>query len=935
MSSYNAIDIDEESVAFTGASKRCLINHTSFHGQMSPLLVSNKKFVRAELDKKEDALPKEGYDNRKHHQNRQCTAESGMKKSSESSSLFLYAFIYGVVNSIMGIPSMYGYASIIFNNSAYDSFVNELSKLVLWSSVVHQVSFVAFSSLPFSIGQVQDAGLIFLSHMANKIANEIVSDGGSSEEIISTSLVILSMATFSTGIVLIVLGKFRLADLVSYLPLPVIGGYLACKSYSCRVKPLFSKNKSNSFILGYLIVIGYFCGQAGVALSISKPMIGLKSWVLLSHPNNAMLALPGILAGLAMAFVSRNVRNDAALPILMVTIPMLFYIILIVLGMSLEDAREYGWIGKISPPVPAKDLLSLIDFGKVRWNLAFDCVSTWIGMVFVVSFSSCLDVAAIAMDMGTNLDINDELMTVGLSNTLSGLSVGFTGSYIFSQTIFTCRTGTHSRLIGMFVASAELAVVFASINILEIIPLFFLGSTLTFIALDLLYEWLIEIRHKVLLSEYCVLLATFISMHAFGINFGIFFGFVISVGDYVFKSAKVSSVTKVSRRSRAVWRPEQWKLLQAHGYHIQNPKIMTFEIKGTIFFGSSMQLLSQLSDELCLPTSPEDMKEITMASPGPHRGSSTQWKRSKSQQNFRHLGDQALNRIFRPRFVVLDLSQVANTDSTAARGCFFHLAKACSNQNIILCGCGANSRVDWVLRAHDAAYPINLEDDAKRKASNRTDKIDKIILFSTVSEALEFCEANLILEFDHAPSHVVFSKKQKNTNSDKEITVRDAFLNILGPKDDVEAKLEVFEMRVSPFHTECEYMAGEAIFQETENSDCFFVVLSGVVALFQSGRIPSNVDVLSGAGAVESSRNYELGDVQAYVPVGGIFGYVDFILEQSRLFSAVSARDKTVVARLHRNGLSRMKKESSELSHILDRVLLQVSIHELMNSQEL
>ena len=34
----------------------------------------------------------------------------------------------------------------------------------------------------------------------------------------------------------------------------------------------------------------------------------------------------------------------------------------------------------------------------------------------MVSFSSCLDVAAISMDMGEALDTNSELMTVGISN---------------------------------------------------------------------------------------------------------------------------------------------------------------------------------------------------------------------------------------------------------------------------------------------------------------------------------------------------------------------------------------------------------------------------------------------------------------------------------------------------------------------------------------
>ena len=49
--------------------------------------------------------------------------------------------------------------------------------------------------------------------------------------------------------------------------------------------------------------------------------------------------------------------------------------------------------------------------------------------------------AAVSMDMGEALDTNKEMVTVGTSNLMSGLLCGFTGSYIFSQTIFTYRTG--------------------------------------------------------------------------------------------------------------------------------------------------------------------------------------------------------------------------------------------------------------------------------------------------------------------------------------------------------------------------------------------------------------------------------------------------------------------------------------------------------------
>ena len=42
-------------------------------------------------------------------------------------------------------------------------------------------------------------------------------------------------------------------------------------------------------------------------------------------------------------------------------------------------------------------------------------------------------VAAISIDMGETLDTNGELTTVGISNVASGLLLGYTGSYIFSQ----------------------------------------------------------------------------------------------------------------------------------------------------------------------------------------------------------------------------------------------------------------------------------------------------------------------------------------------------------------------------------------------------------------------------------------------------------------------------------------------------------------------
>lgn len=52
-------------------------------------------------------------------------------------------------------------------------YLPDLVRLVLLSSAVHAAAFVALSSMPFAVGQVQDAGLIFLSTMARSVDSPV------------------------------------------------------------------------------------------------------------------------------------------------------------------------------------------------------------------------------------------------------------------------------------------------------------------------------------------------------------------------------------------------------------------------------------------------------------------------------------------------------------------------------------------------------------------------------------------------------------------------------------------------------------------------------------------------------------------------------------------------------------------------------------------
>ena len=155
----------------------------------------------------------------------------------------------GIINGIILVPVVISFCSIIFKNEIFISILPSLVKLVVFSSLVHQTIFTISSSLPFAVGQVQDAGLIFLSGMTSDIVSYYQSNPSkmSFESMVATALFVISISTAALGIALMVTGRLKLASMMQYLPMPVIGGYLA--------------------------YIGFYCGQAGVGMMTGVEVI--------------------------------------------------------------------------------------------------------------------------------------------------------------------------------------------------------------------------------------------------------------------------------------------------------------------------------------------------------------------------------------------------------------------------------------------------------------------------------------------------------------------------------------------------------------------------------------------------------------------------------------------------------------------------------------
>ncbi|ETK74202.1 hypothetical protein F441_19346 [Phytophthora nicotianae CJ01A1] len=622
------------------------------------------------------------------------------KQNSKKLAHLTNAIMYGIINSILAIPAIYGYTVIIFSHRDFQDFMPALSKLVVYSSVVHQIMFTLMSSMPFSIGQVQDGGLIFLSTMATSICNSL-GDNVPLEAKVTTSVVTIGIATALFGICLVVMGKMKLAELASYLPIPVIGGYLA--------------------------FIGIFCLYAGLALCTGLIINDIESMInVFDNPHDILLCVPGVLGGAFLLVVSQRYDNSFILSAAIMIMPVVFFFILLVGGISMDDARDGGWIDPATEPATVTDLINLFDFSQMHWNELPKQFGTWVGMVFIVAFGSCLDIAAIELDMDRKLDFNQELNTVGWSNVVSGLLGGCTGSYIFSQTIFTYRSKTNSRIVGVCVIIAETAIVVAPVSVMSYVPRFFFAATLIFIAIDLLIEWLVLARKQMSLREYAVLWVTFISVNLVSLEMGIAIGVGIAILNFLFGFIRLPAVDRKTRSSDAERTLTERQILDQ-----KSKSIAYFELRGFLFFGSSVQILDRVQKAVYVRKSLAAVDDdgdrayyysdasVLLLTPNENRTPLIECLDGTPASN---------PGIVETEYVVMDFTGVTAADSTVVRSAFLILQKYCSNHGITVVYAGAIPEIQMLLVRN------NITNEGS--------------FFSSSSSALEFCETQLLSSSD-------------------------------------------------------------------------------------------------------------------------------------------------------------------------------------------
>lgn len=390
------------------------------------------------------------------------------------------------------------------------------------------------------------------------------------EDIAVTIVVAAMLSTIATGVALLLLGYFRLGRTIRYIPFPVIAGFLAGT--------------------GWLIMMGGLSVMIGDA--VSPGSIGL-----LLDPTTALKCALGVgFAGLIAVLVARS-PSPLAFPIAIFAALVLFNLAVAVLDIPTALLRVDGWVmpmlagAALWPPIIPADLAS------VEWGAILPTAVMLPGIIVVSVMAIMMNASGIELATRRDVDLDRELLSVGLQNVVAGSGGGIPGYPAVSLSVLADRFGAGNRGVGIVAAALAGCVLFLGKAVLDLVPTPLLGSVLVWIGATVTYEWLVQTARRLTALEYIVVVLIFLVIVFVSLGVGILVGLVAAVVLFVVEYGRIDSVRQIlggqDYQSTFEASGERRDTLRRFG-----TAIMIVQLQGFIFFGSSDRLRKRLEDRV-------------------------------------------------------------------------------------------------------------------------------------------------------------------------------------------------------------------------------------------------------------------------------------------------------------------------------------------------
>ncbi|SDD07593.1 sulfate permease, SulP family [Variovorax sp. CF079] len=377
----------------------------------------------------------------------------------------------------------------------------------------------------------------------------------------------LLIATACAGLLLLLMGLFRLGNLIRYVPVSIVIGFtngIAALILISQLKDWLglsiAKMPADMFSQLHTLAknLGSFNPYAfGLGLAC---LIGLFAWPKLLHDKTRFGYAVHLVLGRMTEL--RAVRAGSRMPgpiVALVTLTLVSW------GFSLPVETIGTRFGGIPEGVPG---FALPDFS---WETVKQLVTPTITIALLGAIESllCARVADQASGQPRH-DPNQELMAQGIANLVTPFFGGMPATGTIARTVTNVRAGASSPIAGIVHALTLLVVVLVAAPLAQHVPLAVLAGILVFVAWNMgeWHEFSPYMLRRFSQHYRFLMLGTFFLTVVFDLTVAVQAGIVLACALFIRRMSTLFSIEMVSLQ----------------------PPVLTFRLYGALFFGAAAKL---------------------------------------------------------------------------------------------------------------------------------------------------------------------------------------------------------------------------------------------------------------------------------------------------------------------------------------------------------
>ena len=382
----------------------------------------------------------------------------------------------------------------------------------------------------------------------------------------------LMVATMMAGIILVLLGIFKLGTIIKFIPYPIIIGFtsgIAVTIFTTQIADIFGLNFNGEK------VPGDFIGK----------------WILYFHHFDTVNWWNVVVSVASIFIIAITPKFSKKIPGSLVAI--------VLVTVAVYLMKMYGGIqciDTIGDRFSIKAQLPEVAVPSLDWEAIKNLFPVAITIAVLGAIESLLSAAVADGVIGDRHDSNTELIAQGIANFVSPIFGGIPATGAIARTMTNINNGGKSPVAGIVHAVVLLLILLFLMPLAQYIPMACLAGVLVIVSYNMSGWRVFKGLLKNPKSDVTVLLITFFLTVIFDLTVAIEVGLFIAC---VLFMKRVMETTQISVITDEI-DPNKESDLEVHEEHLIVPEgVEVYEINGPYFFGIATkfeEIMARLGD---------------------------------------------------------------------------------------------------------------------------------------------------------------------------------------------------------------------------------------------------------------------------------------------------------------------------------------------------